>query len=640
MLRIPLSSAPVVSFTSSAPSYSNPEKSTSRPGPTNAVVVPGSHRALFMGTQPLRFGRSLAPNGEFELALSEARLDDILQTKTRVLTLEQPQTYESLSPANQKALVHLVRAAHILDDVFLKQDHPDSLRARDLLEQAAATGDTHADKTLQLFRMFNGMQGYDLYANEPTPLHLFKDKQLQPGKGFYPPDLTQDELVKYIKAHPEQAAGILSNNTIVQREGDRLVAIPYSVAFRTEFEAAASALLAAAQATDHAGLAEYLRWQAQALVNDSDPEMVFNAEKTWIGLDDAPLDFTIGRESYKDTFSTQIAEDSAIKALLNTHHIQAKKKDAFAIRVGIVNPDSNKQIEFYAKNLEAFSHQMPFAKQYKQTLGKMTYVDLDLVAYKGEYAALGGGSTYIAQNLPNPDKLSAQLNTGSRLAFHRQVHRDKTLFSTQKRMKHLIDPTQADWNDFDAATFPRLLGHEVGHSLGPSKTRGGKNIVASLGKWGATLEENKADMVSLLMANYLTRKGHLTQDHHHKIAMTWALKQTPQKKPPADQSHRLRELIQFNYFKEHGAIDFELGDTLKIHPEKFSAVATQMLTEVIQLQLDGDADKAGDFVKQYTQWNDTLQYAVDEQSKLNPKRYLRVEQPFMEHLLAASPDAV
>ncbi|HEY8189054.1 MAG TPA: hypothetical protein VIF12_00095, partial [Micavibrio sp.] len=74
------------------------------------------------------------------------------------------------------------------------------------------------------------------------------------------------------------------------------------------------------------------------------------------------------------------------------------------------------------------------------------------------------------------------------------------------------------------------------------------------------------------------------------------------------------------------------GGKLSIVPEKMAETARQMLTEVVQLQLDGDAGKAGEFVKKYAAWNDVLQYAADQQMKLKPRLYALIDQPFKDSL--------
>ena len=65
----------------------------------------------------------------------------------------------------------------------------------------------------------------------------------------------------------------------------------------------------------------------------------------------------------------------------------------------------------------------------------------------------------------------------------------------------------------------------------------------------------------------------------------------------------------------------QIDGKLSIIPEKMPLVAKEMLTEVIQLQLDGDATKAKAFVDKYREWNDIMQYVSDAKKKLSPKPY-------------------
>jgi hypothetical protein len=588
-----------------------------------------------------KFKRTLGENGEFTLGIGQKRLADIINNKMRDLDFSVPQeAYDGLSDGDRRALTHLVKAAAILDDVFLKQDHPDNMRAKEALQKAAKEGNEMAAQALTLFTLHNGLEGSDMYAAQTKPLRLFKDKKLQPGKGFYPQDLTRKELADYIVAHPEQAAALLSNNTMVARDGDRLKAVPYSVAFRTEMEGAARELLAAAKETDHAGLAEYLRWQAQALVNDSDPEAVFKADKMWINnLEDSPLEFTIGRENYDDRMSADVAADPKVKAVLAENGIKAKSKDSIGIRVGIVNKESYAEIADYRKHLEAFSKLMPLCDRYKQQTedggSKMTFADVDLVAIAGDYASVRGGIT-IAQNLPNSDKLAVQLKEGSRLVFHRQVRQGSDAAQRQKFLDALIDPAQHKYYD-ENADFLFTVGHELAHSLGPRVTSDGRDKSGSLGKFGSMLEENKADVASIFMTGYFVEIGKFDEEQANKIYLSWVAGELPNKQPSEDEAHRSRSIMQLNYFREKGAIEFEKGGKLKIIPEKMAATAKQMLTEVIQLQLDGDVKKAEAFVKKYAAWNDALQYAADEKMALKPRLYRLVSQPVRDKLLKQKP---
>ncbi len=610
----------------------------------NILSTPPSTQQYLAGLPNIHFGStSLGENDEFRYGITEEQLGDILENKMRTLVFDVPEAaIIQLSHENRRALTHLVRAAKILDTVFLKQDHPDNIRARQILETAASKGNSWAEKALTLFNLHNGLEGYNMYAKKTEPLRLFEDKKLQPGKGHYPEDITKEELISYIKAHPEEASALLSNNTIVQRDGDKLVAIPYSVAFRDEMQAAAKELQLAAQKTDHKGLKKYLQWQAQALVNDSDPEMVYNAEVSWIReLEDSPLEFTICRESYDDQLSAAVAADPEVKALLKTNGIVAKAKDSIGVRVGIVNHESDSLFELYRNRLETVRQEMPLREQYSKPMdnksredgGKMVLADVDLVAITGAEAALRGGIT-AASNLPNDDKLSAQTRVGNRVVFHRQVRQQITDPATQQRfLDALIDPEQHRWYDADAM-FEFVTGHELGHSLGPRLTQKGDNKITALGDWGDMIEESKADLVSLVMTDSLVKAGSFDEEQANKIYLAWIAKGLPTKQPATEEAHHSRSIMQFNYFKEKGAILLEPGGKLKMVPEKIQKTAQDMLTTIIQMQLDGDPKQAKAFVEKYTDWNETLQYVAAEQMKLEPKLYKQVKQPLMEALLA------
>ncbi len=587
----------------------------------------------------LRFGKGLASDGSFQLALSEPFMDDIIQNKSRTLTLSEPETYKKLSESNKRALKHLVQVAAILNSVYLKMDHPDNEEAKALLEKAAQGGNTQAEKTLSFFKMFNGLQGRNLYTPKTEPLKLFKDKEWTPGRNFYPADLTKEELVTYLKNNIEEASAILGNNTMVRRDGDRLIAIPYSQFFREEFKQASKELLLAAQETDHKGFKQYLQYQAQALTNDSDAEMTYMSDKFWLALEDSPLEFTIGRESYEDRLSASVASDPELKKLLEANGIQAKAKDIIGVRTGPVNMELFPEITAFRTHLKEFSQTMPLLSQYQQKNADdskndlpITFADADLIALSGRYQAVRGGLT-AAANLPNPDKLVAQLNVGSRVVFHRPIRQSEDPAMIQKFLNALIDPAQHHLHDPEAL-FLFTVGHELGHSLGPKKTTQGQDIKSSLGEdIGDVIEESKADLTSVLQTEFRVKKQSFTQEQAHKIYLTWAARLLPFKEPASDEAHRSREIMQLNYFIHHGAISFKPGSPLKINIDSFPEVAQKMLTEIIQLQLDGDAEKAKAFATQWTRWNENLQYAADEKMKLGPKLYLFLHQPFANQLL-------
>ena len=55
---------------------------------------------------------------------------------------------------------------------------------------------------------------------------------LPEGAGFYPADVTREQMDAYLAAHPGEREALMSPYTVVRREGAKLVAVPYSQAYR------------------------------------------------------------------------------------------------------------------------------------------------------------------------------------------------------------------------------------------------------------------------------------------------------------------------------------------------------------------------------------------------------------------------
>lgn len=594
---------------------------------------------------------AIGASGQFQGAVTESFLDEIFYRFTRTASYSVPaERLRSLKPQDQRALAHLVKAADILNDVYLQQDNPHNLAAKAALEEASAAGDSWARKALRLFNIFNGVSGFNRHQGETAALNLFEGIETGPGKGFYPADLTPEQLKEYIKKYaesdPSHIQEILSNDTMIvwdtQNPG-RLKAIPYSEYFGLEMREVAKHLRAAARSTSDPAFARYLRKEARALTARGSRKKLNKLRKeadlAWIDVpEDCPIEFTIGRESYADRMTTQISSDDEIDAILKAHNIHVNPKDSIGVRVGLSNPQYREELNMYRDALRVVSEMMPGYAEYgyKQNLDKkLSVVDVDLVALTGDYAAVRGGIT-VAQNLPNDDKEAH--STGGRLVFHRQVRqRAEIVENDEKRQKLLnatVNPDQHGWYD-DYADFMFTAGHELGHSIGPSENIHGGTVISGLGKYGAMFEESKADLVSIFMTQYLVDTGQISEELANKIYLTWAMRLLPDSKPTEDEAHRSREIMQLNYFIEHGAIIFDDQGRMSIVPEKMQEVSRSMLEEVLRMQYQADQDGAKAFVSKYFVWGDVMQRSMEVYQSLGPKYYLEVQQPQRDALVLA-----
>jgi hypothetical protein len=183
----------------------------------------------------------------------------------------------------------LIQAADLMNPIYLRQASADNPRIR---EEIAKSGDK---AMLDRFDTFMGPwdesdEDKPFYGNAARPV----------GGGFYPAGLTKADFDKYLAEHPDQAKALTSPYTVVKRQGDRLVAVPYSVEYKQWLEPAAQLLEKAAATTSNASLKKFLSLRAKAFRTDD----YFESELAWMDLKDTPIESVIGpSETYTDTIS-------------------------------------------------------------------------------------------------------------------------------------------------------------------------------------------------------------------------------------------------------------------------------------------------------------------------------------------------
>ena len=565
----------------------------------------------------------------YEINLSEEKLDDMISNQLRQVELISPEFdgYKGLPDSEKKALKHLINAAKIMNDVSLEQDHPLNRCLKNGLEEAAKNS-THAAKALRIFNSLNGVTG--LNGLDAEPVMIFKDVRGLPGRNFYPADMTVDEFHKIIKqmlkdGKQDEVRHILSNRTMVRRHGDELKAIDYTEYFAKEFSAIANELEVAAHYTTDEAFKEFLGWQAQALLqNNEDMDML--ADKHWANLQDSALEFTIGRENYDDEMSPTICENQELKSMLDDFGIEVNSKDMLGIRVGIVNKKGTDLLLTFKEQMKHLAKLMPYADRYQQNVAggdelKQTMVDVDLIYLSGDYAQCRGAIT-TAQNLPNDDKLAIKTGGGRRNVYHRQVRMSQDKETTKKKLNALVSESLHKYYNPEADHI-FVIGHENGHSLGPDSSF--KN---SLGLYKHTIEENKADVVSISMMPEYAKSGIINEQTLKEVYTTWIIRMFLKARPQLIQPHRVGDLIHFNYLLTHQAISFNADNKLEIDFEKLPQVMNKILDETIEIQLSKSPEKAKSFIDKYSDWGDIHQYIAKTLVEIGIKPYIEIRSYF------------
>ena len=554
---------------------------------------------------------------------------DYLITK-KMLKVDAPE-YLELEEGDKKALKHLVKAAYILEKINMQLDNPHNLEFQEYLENEIKKGSKDAEMTKILFDAQKGINALDTMSNK---INLAKGCGDLPGKGFYPEDLSKEEfhriLIKMLnEGKDDEVKKILTQRTVVERNGDELVGIDYVDKFKEDFAQMADEIDKAANYSTNKEFTKYLVLQSQAL-RMANPMLDAYADKQWATLQDTPLEFTITRENYEDEMTGTIVENKELSKMLEERNISPIPKDMLGCRVGIVNKKGTDALMAIKKYLPILAQNMPYKDEYEQNIStagdaKQTMVDVDLVAVTGDVGAYRGGIT-LAENLPNDDKLSLTIGGGRRNVYHRQIRFISDMNKLQERLDAILDKDQHKYY-LDEADHWFTIGHENAHSLGPNKGN------EKLGKYRNIIEENKADMGSLAFVDLLTELGMYTDEQRKQIIVTTIADNFLKSKPEMSQAHRVRTVMQNKYFAERGAYEITPEGKIHVNIDKVVPIAKEMLSEIVRIQIDGDFDKAEKYVKDNFVWTDNMELIAQKLQKVNKTLNGRTESELAEKLL-------
>lgn len=555
---------------------------------------------------------------KFELNLSMDELKkrthkDYLVTK-KFLKANAPE-YLALDEGDKKALMHLCKAAQILEKINMQLDCKHNLEVKEFLENEAKKGNEQAKLTKILFDAQKGVNAIDTMSN---PIRLIKGIDEKPGKGVYPENLSKEEfhktLIRMIKENKiEEVKKILTQRSIVIRRNEDLEGIDYIDYFKEDFAQMADEIEEASKVSTNQDFNEYLQLQAKAL-RTADPMLDAYADKKWATLQDTPLEFTITRENYEDEMTGTIVENEELSSLLKEHGISPIPKDFLGGRVGIINKKGTEDLMAIKKYLPTLAENMPYSNEYEQTISsdedaKQTMVDVDMVMASGDVGEYRGGIT-LAENLPNSDKLSLTIGGGRRNVYHRQIRFISDMKKLQERLDAILDKEQHKYY-LDEADHWFTIGHENAHSLGP------KESSESLGKYRNIIEENKADMGALAFVDLLTELGMYTQEQRLQIIVTTMADNFLKSKPTLSQAHRVRTVMQNKYFAERGGYTITPEGKIHVNIDKVVPIAKEMLAEIIRIQIDGDFNKAEKYVNDNFVWTDNMELIAQKLQKVS-----------------------
>lgn len=378
-----------------------------------------------------------------------------------------------LGPADRAVVRRLVEASDLLDEIFRLQVWRDNLAYRERLDAAADPG-------LDAARAY-----YDIMAGPWDRLagHApFLDVGSKPaGAGFYPADATREEIARWVAAHPEDERTFTSYYTLIGRYKDRLVAVPYHVAYAERLERAAALLGEAAALAENPSLRDFLEKRARSFLSDD----YLESEIAWMRLSGNLVDPTIGPyEVYED-------------GLMGW-------KAAFASFIGIRDPTASADLELLVGHLRELEAALPMDEAYKSPnrsfASPLSVVDVIYTAGDARR-----GVTTLAFHLPNDPRVSEE--HGTKKVMLRNVIEAKFETVLTPIAERVLEPELA--SEIEARAFTTsVVMHELAHGLGPRFVHGTEEPVSvRLGASYSPIEEAKADVVGALSLAWLTGAG-------------------------------------------------------------------------------------------------------------------------------------
>ncbi|HVT42869.1 MAG TPA: NUDIX hydrolase [Thermoanaerobaculia bacterium] len=569
--------------------------------------------ALFLLTPTVTAQTQPLPAGYW----SEARSGAILENTE---TIRLAPDLSGLTAEQIAAVNDLLAAGAIFQDLYEEARHHQAIPAREALDVLARQrGKEKATENLRLlYRLNQGPIATTLDNKREAFLPV--DPQVS-GKNVYPWGITREEIERHLAASPDKRNDLLGERTMVRRatrenlrrdldtlarhsvldtlhpalgamlrklaeapEAAVLYAVPYSVAWGDQLIRAHGLIRNAARRMEASDpeLARYLHNRARDLLSN-DYE---SGDASWVTGRFTILNAQIGAYETYDDALYGVKAFHALSLLLQDQKETAELRRAMG-------------------SLQEIEDVLPYDQQ-KRVRDDISVGVYDVIADFGQ-----ARGTNTATILPNDPLFSARY--GRTILLRRNIMRDPAIFGRNQRVfQAAVNSRFADHLTPDGE-FHRTLWHEIGHYLGVAVDKKGRTLDVALEDNADSVEEMKADLVSLFATTLLRRKN-VIDDSRLRSVRAGGIRRTLQdNRPRTDQPYQRMQLAQFNFFLENGLLTFDPKTTsLVIHDDRYHEVVTALLRQVLNLQYQGDRDAASAFFDRWTRWTPELHEALAE----------------------------
>lgn len=544
------------------------------------------------------------PATDPRIALVDEELDQGRATLVR--------TELSGASAEDKKLVdHMLAIARHIDSIYLRQNGAAALADRVPADPASQS----------LFRRNRGPRCV-APKTENNPQCSAIPGAPKPVVDVYPAELQKSPaFCKDLEGRPD-AEALLGHFSAVRDQGGKLVAVPYSEAYRDEMTAISSELTAAADdMKDPAeqALVAYLRAAAKSFTtNDWLP-----ADEAWakMNVDNSRWFVRVAPDevywepcSHKAGFHLSFAKiDQGSKQWqAKLVPVQQEMEAAVAARAGA--PYTARKVTFHLPDF------------------------IDIVINAGDDRTALGAT--IGQSLPNWGPVANE-GRGRTIAMVNLFTDPDSREVRAAQAASVLDA--ASMKLYAGTPEPGLLTtilHEATHNLGPAheyKVHGKTDEQIFGGEVASVLEELKAQTGALFLIEFLRGKGLISDELARQTyvdAIVWAFGHISLGMYDANHSRKTYgnvAAVQIGFLIDHGALTWDDGATagngtdhgaFVIHPDKLVAACDEMMKTVAGIKARGDKAAADALLAKYVDGTVVPHHTIQERFLRFPKASL------------------
>jgi hypothetical protein len=468
----------------------------------------------------------------------------------------------ALPPNERDALAHMVRAAQVMDALFLEQVWAGNESMLYTLIKD--------DSPLGRARLHEFLINKGPWARlDHNAVFIPGAPEKLPSANYYPEGASKADVEQWINslggAEKTRATGFFT--TIRRGPGGNFIAVPYSTEYQGELAIAAQHLRAAAAATAQPTLKAFLESRAAAFSSND----YYDSDVMWMELD-ATIEPTIGPyEVYEDEWFNY--------------------KAAFEAFITVKDRAESDKLRRFAGSLQEIENNLPIDPKYRNPkLGALAPI-----AVVNTVFSAGDGNRGVqtaAFNLPNDERVIRE--KGSKrimLKNNQQAKFDKVLMPISK-----VALSQADQGNVAfEAFFTHILMHELMHGLGPHDINvSGRTTTVrqELKDTYSTIEEAKADISGLFALQFLVDKGQLDKSFEKTMYTTFLASAFRTLRFGVNEAHGRGQAIQLNYLLDKGAFRVNGDGTFSVDAAKIRDGVNGLTREIMTLQAEGSYAKA------------------------------------------------